>query len=126
MFDERTLVLLDILNKKCNSGAYKIITVDELVLEFPSKYGADCDLILQMTKNLSGQGFISLKYNRDNEFCLSLTPKARLYCETELKNDLQNKKSSITGLLPHFFNFLSIFFAIFLAFLLLKLIGVIC
>lgn len=125
MLDERTTALLKILNSKCSYGSYKVITLDELILDFPSRYGADNDLIRQMISNLSQQGLLSVRYDKDGEFCLSLTPKGRLYFETET-NFVSVQKSTITDLLPHLFNFLSIFFAIFLSGILLKIIGVIC
>lgn len=126
MLDERTSVLLEILNKKCSSGSYKIITSDELILKFPARYGADKDLIWQMVINLSQNGFISVKYDRDGEFCLALTPKGRLYSETTLKQTVSTEKPPKTDLLPYFFNFLSIFTAIVFAFLTLKIFSLLC
>lgn len=126
MLDERTSVLLEILNKKCSSGSYKIITSDELILKFPARYGADKDLIWQMVINLSQNGFISVKYDRDGEFCLALTPKGRLYAETAVKQSLTAEKPPKTDLLPYFYNFLSIFAAIVLAALTLKIFNLLC
>lgn len=126
MLDERTSVLLELLNKKCSSGSYKIITSDELILKFPARYGADKDLIWQMGINLSQNGFISVKYDRDGEFCLALTPKGRLYSETTLKQTVSTEKTPKTDLLPYFLNFLSIFTAIVFAFLTLKIFSLLC
>lgn len=126
MLDERTSVLLEILNKKCSSGSYKIITSDELILKFPARYGADKDLIWQMVINLSQNGFISVKYDRDGEFCLALTPKGRLYCETSLKQPDCTEKLPKNDLLPYLYNFLSIFSAIVFAFLTLKIFNLLC
>lgn len=126
MLDERTSVLLEILNKKCSSGSYKIITSDELILKFPARYGADKDLIWQMVINLSQNGFISVKYDRDGEFCLALTPKGRLYAETTEKQSLTVEKPPKIDLLPYFYNFLSIFAAIVLAALTLKIFNLLC
>ncbi len=126
MLDERTSVLLKILNEKCSSGSYKIITSDELILKFPTRYGADKDLIWQMVIHLSQNGFISVKYDRDGEFCLALTPKGRVYSETDLKQTNDDKKPSKTDLLPYFYNFLSIFAAIVLGFLTLKIFNLVC
>lgn len=126
MLDERTSVLLELLNKKCSSGSYKIITSDELILKFPARYGADKDLIWQMVINLSQNGFISVKYDRDGEFCLALTPKGRLYSETTLKQTVSTEKTPKTDLLPYFLNFLSIFTAIVFAFLTLKIFSLLC
>lgn len=126
MLDERTTSLLKILNTKCSSGSFKVITSDELISDFPPKYGADGDLIRQMIINLSQQGYLSVRYDRDGEFCLSLTPSGRLFCEEAEKEVKIAKKNAITDLLPYFYNFLSIFAAIFSAGLILKLIGALC
>ncbi len=126
MLDERTSVLLNIINKICSSGSYSVVTSDELILKFPEKFGADSDLIRQMIINLSQKGYVSLRYDRDDEYCIAPTPKGRLFTETEPNDVTKNKKSVIIDLLPHFFNFLSIFFAIVTAFSVLKAIGVLC
>lgn len=126
MLDERTTVLLKILEKKCSYGSYKVITSDQLILDFPARYGADKDLIWQMISNLSQKGFLSIRYDHDGEFCLSLTPKGRLYAETEEASPISTKKVSITDLLPYFFNFLSIFSAIVSGGLILKWLGARC
>lgn len=126
MLDERTTVLLKILEKKCSYGSYKVITSDELILDFPARYGADKDLIWQMISNLSQKGFLLIRYDRDGEFCLSLTPKGRLYLETDVKQGESSKKLPITDLLPHFYDFLAIFSAIVFGGIILKALGVIC
>ncbi len=125
MLDERTAVLLKILNKKCSYGSYKVVTSDELILEFPERYGADKDLIWQMLANLSQKGYLSIRYDNDGEFCLSPTPKGRLYCETDQKEEgTQNKPK--TDLLPYIYNFMAIFFGIVFGGLALILIGALC
>lgn len=122
MLDIRTNELLTLLYNLCPSGSYKIITATDLIKDFPQVYKADNDLIRQMITNLSQNGYISLRYDSDDVFCLSLTPKGRLYFETESKEEIV-KKVAITDLLPYFFNFVSIFSAVFLAGVLIKVIG---
>ncbi len=125
MLDERTAVLLKILNKKCSFGSYKVVTSDELILEFPERFGADKDLIWQMLVTLSQKGYLSIRYDRDGEFCLSLTPKGRLYCETDLKEERTQNKPK-TDLLPYIYNFMAIFFGIVFGGLTLIIIGALC
>lgn len=126
MLDERTAVLLKILNKKCLSGSYKVISGDELISEFPERFGADLDLIRQILINLSQNGLISIRYDSDGEFCLSLLPKGRLYAESYLQESKITEKVPKTDLLPYLFIFLAIFFGIVLGGLLLKIIGCLC
>lgn len=126
MLDERTSMLLSIINKICSSGSYCVVTTDELILKFPSEYGADKDLIVQMITNLSQKGYISVRYDRDGELCLAPTPKGRLYFENDSGEVYSVKKTSKIDLLPYFCNFVSIFTAIVSAFLILKLLGGIC
>ncbi len=126
MLDERTSVLLNVINKICSSGSYSVVSSDELILKFPEKFGADSDLIRQMIITLSQKGYVSIRYDRDGEFCLAPTPKGRLYFESEGEKVNKNKNRSITDLLPYFFNFLSIFSAIVAAFLVLKTAGILC
>lgn len=121
MLDLRTFELLKLLYKLCPSGSYKIVSSDEMIEEFPARYGADKDLIRQMIVNLSQKGFLSLRYEGEGEYCMSLTPEGRLYFENESKKKI-DKKCKITDLLPYFFNFLSIFTAIFLAETIIKIV----
>lgn len=121
MLDLRTFELLKLLYKRCPSGSYKIVTSDEMIEGFPARYGADKDLIRQMIINLSQKGFLSLRYEGEGEYCVSLTPEGRLFFENESKAKL-DKKYKITDLLPYFFNFLSIFTAIFLAEMIIKIV----
>lgn len=124
MLDEKTTVLLDILNKKCANGVYQIIEIDELILQFPIRFNVDKDIMYQMIITLSQNGYITIRYDRDGEFCLSLTQKGQDVLQKT--PDTPPKKSAITGLLPHFFNFLTVFLAAILAIIFLKIIGVIC
>ena len=121
MLDSKLVELLKILNIKCSQNGYTIISIDELILEFPTRFSVDGDLIKQMISYLSQQNYITLRYDRDGEFCLSLTIKGRHFYE-ELPKVEKTEKVAITGLLPHFYNFLAIFFGVSLAFILSTLI----
>ncbi|MBQ6883811.1 MAG: hypothetical protein IJO25_05665 [Clostridia bacterium] len=125
MLDKRTIVLLKIINEKCSKGCYRVIGLDEFLNEFPADFCADEDLIKQSLNSLSLGGYISLRFDRDGQFCLSPTPKGRLFFE-EAKRDVLSKKSPITDLLPHFYNFLSTFLAVLAALFIFKLSGGLC
>ena len=125
MLDKRTATLLKIINQKCAQGSYRVVNINDLIDSFPQEFGADVDLIKQSIQSLSYGGFISVRFDRDGEYCLAPTPKGRLYSEETLDTPLP-QKSPITDLLPHFYNFLSTFLAVSLAFFVIKLCGGLC
>lgn len=124
MLDERTVCLLKIINEKCKEGCFKVISVDELVLEFPKRFSADGDLIRQMITALNTSGYLTLRYDRDSEFCLAPTPKGREFYETKQFEPIKTKR--VNRFWNYFFNSLGVFFGVFFAVLLLWLLGVIC
>jgi len=44
MLDSKLVELLKILNIKCSQNGYTIISIDELILEFPTRFSVDGDL----------------------------------------------------------------------------------
>ncbi|MBQ2717654.1 MAG: hypothetical protein IJF75_03545 [Clostridia bacterium] len=126
MLDERTVCLLKIINEKCAEGSYKVLAIDELVKEFPSYYKADSDLIKLMITALTSVNFISVKFDKDDEFCISPTPKGREYIESAKKQQEKIDEPKNRDYLGYFFIFLCVFLGTFLAFFLIKLIGGIC
>ncbi len=124
MVDERTKTLLKIISKKCPYGTYQVVTVNELTEEFPAGFGADFDLIKRMINYLSADGYLSVRYDFDGDFCLSLTPKGRFLVES-VELPLKRKNLAIIDLLPYFLQFLATFLAVLSAILILKIAGAI-
>lgn len=125
MLDERSTSLLNYINEKCAEGSYKIFSVEELVEDFPLRYGADADLIRQIVTALSTGGYISLKFDRDEEFCIAPTPKGREYFEVQADN-APTRYSRVSLLLPHLYNYLTVFLGTLSAGLLIWLLVTVC
>ncbi|MGN0820107.1 MAG: hypothetical protein ACI4M6_06980 [Christensenellaceae bacterium] len=110
MLDKRTEHLLNIINRKCDKGSFKIVSLDEILLAFPASYGADKQLIRQMTDALKASGYVSIMYDGDDEICIAPTPKGREHFEFEcnVSNAASTQKKSFKDYL---YNFLTVFFA---------------
>ena len=79
-----------------------------------------------MITALTSVNFISVKFDKDDEFCISPTPKGREYIESAKKQQEKIDEPKNRDYLGYFFIFLCVFLGTFLAFFLIKLIGGIC
>lgn len=126
MMDERTTLLLKIITKKCSEGSYKVLSTTELLNEFPENFKADNDLIELMITALSSEAYISVKFDKDDEFCICPTPKGREYVEKLQKIEIENNAKVGRDYLNYLYIFLSVFLGVFLANILRDIIGAIC
>lgn len=83
MLDKRSEHLLNIINRKCDKGSFKVLTLDEILLSFPEKFGADKQLIRQMTDSLKASGYVAVMFDGEDEICIAPTPKGREHFEYE-------------------------------------------
>jgi len=83
MLDKKTTCVLKVLGKLGEDCAYKVITVEEILSNLPSRTQYDVDCIKQIIEYLCKQEYIVLKFEEDVTFCYSLLPKARIYLEQE-------------------------------------------
>ena len=128
MLDYKTSALLKILNTRCDGNAYYVVSIKELLSDFPSHLSADEHLVRQCMLALSSMGYVIIKYDGDGEYCVALTVKGRFYCPEQ--GDQTCQKRPKIDLLGHILGFFERFFAnlfsIFLAYLLIRAIGGLC
>ena len=128
MLDYKTSALLKILNTRCDGNAYYVVSIKELLSDFPSHLHADEHLVRQCMLALSSMGYVIIKYDGDGEYCVALTVKGRFYCPEQ--GDQTCQKRPKIDLLPYVLGFFERFFAnlfsIFLAYLLIRAIGGLC
>ena len=125
MIDSKSKLVLKILARECHDGKYKIIESSDIIMALPRHLRVDNEAIRQILTYLERQDIISIKYDDDNTYCLSVLP----YGFEILEN--QNQKLITTKTLPNspsgltiFFTFLSSFvgtiFAVLVCYLILK------
>lgn len=107
MLDKITVSVLSLLNSICDNGAYKIVTIEELISYLPKSNKLDCDTVRESIKLLREKEFVKVKYEDDCEFCLCTLPKGRYFCENKTDDEVNNY-------LMHKKNFLFVFFGSFL------------
>ena len=97
MLSKECVFLLNYINQNA-SEEYLIISVEDILLEFPASYGISKSLINEMILILKNDGFISVKYNDGESFCVKSKEKGLLYEE-------QNKQIKISNKITHFKSF---------------------
>lgn len=103
MLDKKTLLLLNIINDACDNGGYKIFEISELISLFPSGENIDADTLREGVRALSAHGYLSVKYEDENEFCLMPLPSGRAKTELD-KNERESTK--IRNRYQFFYSFL--------------------
>lgn len=94
MLDERTLKLLDVINHECTGGGYKVFSIEELVLSLPERYKVDVNSIRESINSLSAREYISVKYQDENEVCLTALPKGRFIFENRIDSEVEREQTS--------------------------------
>ena len=90
MLDERAVALLDIINLECNNGGYKVFFIKDLLSSFPKRLFVDEAQLLECIEVLSLHQYISVKYQDQNEICLTTLIKGRLDSENRLDAKIEN------------------------------------
>ena len=94
MLDSKSKTLLFAINGLCGDG-YKVLTFEEVLSALPPEIVFTKILLTQILCELDLKGYISIKYQDDNEVCVATLPKTRLFfeqCETELTDKTTNKR----------------------------------
>lgn len=94
MIDKKSYEILKYLANECDNG-YKVIEVEDILKEIKEN---DINQILlkQTLIYLDKNGYISIKYNDDNVYCVSMLPYGRQFIETRNVKDKQSKDMKIT------------------------------
>ena len=110
MIDTKSKLVLTILAKECGDGGYKIIEIPDIIMALPRHFRMDSESIKHILTHLERQDIISIKYDDDDIYCLSVLPYGFEICETNQTKDKKEKKE-----LPPFIYFLIIFLIAFCA-----------
>ena len=88
MLDERTFALLNLINLECQNGGYKVFLIKDLIYSM-DKYSFDEYDFLESIERLKNHQYISVKYQDDNEICLTPLIKGRLESEKRLERQIE-------------------------------------
>ena len=88
MLDERTFALLNLINLECQNGGYKVFLIKDLIYSM-DKYSFDEFDFLESIERLKNHQYISVKYQDDNEICLTPLIKGRLESEKRLERKIE-------------------------------------
>lgn len=74
MIDIKSKLVLKILAKECNNGNYKIIEIPDIIMALPRHFRMESEAIKHILTHLERQDMISIKYDDDDVFCLTVLP----------------------------------------------------
>ncbi len=89
MLDYMASALLDIINKNCHNGGYKVFLLKDLIDAMPSAFELDETSLLECIERLKNHGYISVKYQDDIEICLLPLTKAKIESENRLEQEIE-------------------------------------
>lgn len=119
MIDKQTFALLKIIYKNASFG-YKVFEVSELISLVPKEFNYDVERFNESINTLLANGYVSVKYQDDNEICLSILPSGRLVFENFDKEKKEKQKykhryylSAFWGSFVGVFTALSVGFALY-------------
>ncbi len=101
MLDTKSMLILKILAKQSAGGSYKIFESADLISSLPTRYRTDSDGIRHILTHLEHLDMISIKYDDDDVYCLSVLPYGLEVLEnTKLKPGRSEKtpKNSLPAL----------------------------
>jgi len=74
MIDTRTKLVLSILANECKNGNYKIVEISDIIMSLPRRFRMDSEAVKHIITHLERQDMISIKYDDDGVYCLSVLP----------------------------------------------------
>ena len=74
MLDIKTKLILKLLSNLCPNGEYEIVESKEIISLLPSKYKVDESGLCHIIDYLEHLDCISIKYQEDGLYCLSILP----------------------------------------------------
>ena len=103
MLDERAFALLDIINFECGGGGYKVFFIKDLLSCLPKHLLVNEDQLFGCIETLADHQYINVKYQDQNEICLTSLVKGRLESENRLDEKIErletNKKNFLFSFL---------------------------
>ena len=108
MIDTRTKLVLSILAKECKNGNYKIVEVSDIIMSLPRRFRMDSEAVKHIITHLERQDMISIKYDDDGVYCLSVLPYGFEALESDkpkiLKKETPQKNNNMLIILVSFFS----------------------
>lgn len=90
MIDAKSKLVLKILSKECGNG-YKIVEIPDIIMALPKRFRMDSENVKHILTHLERQDMISIKYDDDDIYCVSVLPFG--YETLESEQTPQSKKS---------------------------------
>lgn len=98
MLDERTGILLGVVNEMCEKGSYQLVEESELLKRLPPACGVDGVTLRAMLNYLEDGNYIEVGYAEEGEYCLRPLPEGRLYTERlrkEKREAMRRRRDSL-------------------------------
>lgn len=86
MLDKREQFLLNYVNKNTVNG-YVVISLNELCKEVVENSNYSTDGLVVVIRTLSSLGYIRLKYDDGENFCVASTEKGRSFVDVDEENE---------------------------------------
>lgn len=97
MIDKRIKFLLNFINGKPESSkGYIVIDAEEIISASPKKLALCSETVCETVKILQSLGYVTLKYNDGNSFCLFLTENGKSALNGD--SDIELKKLIIIAI----------------------------
>lgn len=127
MIDIKSKLVLKILAKECNNGNYKIIEIPDIIMALPRHFRMESEAIKHILTHLERQDMISIKYDDDDVFCLTVLPFGFETLENDKpkfikKEKIKEKKLNVATIILSFASaFLGTSLGILICYFILKL-----
>ena len=86
MLDKRKRFIISYLNDVTNKG-YAVISLNEISNEVLTNTNEQTDGIVEDVRELASHGYIKLKYDDGENFCLTATEKGRSFIDVDEENE---------------------------------------
>ena len=83
MIDAKTTAVLAHLNALCVGGGYKIIEEKEVLSALSGEEQMESTTFREIMRFLTEREWVSVKYEGEGQYCLSVLPKGRTVLETQ-------------------------------------------
>ena len=93
MLSKECIYLLNYIRLNA-TNEYLIISVNEIILEFPLSYAITKEAVSEMILTLKNNGYISVKYNDGESLCLKCNEKGIVFLESNEKCEITKKDTN--------------------------------
>lgn len=90
MIDAKTTAVLAHLNALCEGGGYKIIEEKDVLSALSGEEQIESTTFREIMRFLTEREWVSVKYEGEGQYCLSVLPKGRTILETQGAKQTEN------------------------------------